>query len=181
MLAPPSTAGSQAQTRTASASFVSGSPRLAPPKSQAQLQVPGPGQYNIPPSQPRRVRRSASFSSTSSRFASASTCTPAPDSYSPIRTYATGELLRAQPASSSFASSSARELPHNKWAYEVPGASYCASEFVPRKPLRRSASFVSTSSRLMSPNSKTPPPGAYDPDGRSSTTQTYSFCRTFIP
>ena len=189
------------------ASFRSASKRLKP----HQTLSPGPGAYapvdglaTSSQVERPRIRRSASFGSSSKRFATASSHAPGPGAYhsgsqddsaiasgmrSPRRGVGANNSANIN-ISASFASGSERtQLPTNRSARSVPGPgahehSNPVADYA--RPLRRSASFASTSSRLKGPPrsaQSTPPPGAYDPrissrtgPGRaySSATQRYS-------
>ena len=145
-----------------SASFGSSSQRFRNRPNDA----PGPGAYHQAP--PYR-RGHASYRSGSV------------DDSMIMRSTAEGSILRSPRravgtnsahlnVSASFASGSERtQLPANRTAREVPGpGTYPNANPIAdyARPLRRSASFSSSSSRLKGPPksaTSTPPPGAYDP------------------
>lgn len=165
------------------AAFASASPRFV----SSEKPVPGPGSYSGPAR--TRIRRSASFGTTSKRFAA-----PKPsvgpgeyEHHSP-----TGKVLGAQPASTAFTSGVRRiELPFESHVIEAsytpgPGAHNDAKirrhggaatmAAAGAKP--RSAAFVSTSPRFSSAEKLGPAPGAYDPRFKyNATTQRYSVRR----
>ena len=160
------------------AAFASASPRFV----SSEKPVPGPGSYSGPAR--TRIRRSASFGTTSKRFA-APVPTVGPGEYehhSP-----TGKVLGAQPASTAFTSGVRRiELPSRVTieASYTPGPAHdtrsggTAARRRWRRRAPRSAAFVSTSPRFSSAEKLGPAPGAYDPRfGHNATTQRYSVRR----
>lgn len=144
-----------------SASFGSSSQRFRGQRND----TPGPGAYHEEPS----YRRGQAYRSGSV------------DDSVILRSTAEGSILRSPRravgtnsahlnVSASFASGSERtQLPNNRTARGVPGpGTHAHSNPIAdyARPLRRSASFSSGSSRLKGPPksaTSTPPPGAYDP------------------
>jgi len=179
-----------------SAAFSSATPRFGGSR-QSVSASPGPGTYGSQTDDDlvlarssggasRRyspLRRSSSFSSTQARFGRAKENTPGPGSYANADRRGSGTPLRAVPASAVFASTASRDLPFEGMkGVDSPGPG--AHEH--SQPLRdstlksrrgRSSQFASTSPRFRESGPKTPPPGAYEPRYKHTTTQRYSVNR----
>lgn len=163
-LATASQAGNRPTIRR-SASFGSTSQRFR----SKPTDVPGPGSYHrTMPYKKGSLYASGSVddSAISPRFQKSTAAGTL--SRSPRRAVGTNSVHLS--VSASFASGSERtQLPNNRSAREVPGpGSYPSPNPIAdyARPVRRSASFASTSERLRRPPkaaTSTPPPGAYDP------------------